>query len=102
MSTVMITLLNTLTINLLALIKNGFSFLQISDDSDKKAPDVKPGLFEVMKSVLSAMIGVQSDENRERDFNKGSAKDYVLVGIIFIIIFIVTLMMVVSSVVDNS
>jgi len=89
--------------NLLVLIKNLFYVIQISDDTDQKKPSqAKPGLFDVVKSVLSAFVGVQSDDNRERDFNKGNASDYIIVGIIFIVIFIITLMMVVSSVVDNA
>jgi hypothetical protein len=39
-------------------------------------------------STLSAAFGVQSSKNRERDFVKGNLKSYVISGIIFVVIFI--------------
>jgi Protein of unknown function (DUF2970) len=41
---------------------------------------------------MSAAFGVQSAANRERDFTCGSAKPYILVGILFTVIFILTLL----------
>ena len=68
---------------------------QDEENKQKKAP----GPLDVMKSVLAAMIGVQSDENRERDFEQGKASHFIIGGIIFVIVFIIVLMNVVSSVV---
>lgn len=48
----------------------------------------KPNLLQVVKSVVSAMIGVQSEKNRERDFKHGSLPAYILVGLTATLIFI--------------
>lgn len=56
------------------------------------------GLLQVLKSVLAAFIGVQSNENRELDFTQGKAIHYIAVGLIVTILFIATLIFVVSMV----
>lgn len=58
----------------------------------------KPTIIQVIKSVLSAAIGVQSEGNRIRDFEQGSLATYVLVGVIFTILFISALIFLVSKV----
>lgn len=58
----------------------------------------RPPLLQVVKTVLSAMIGVQSNANRERDFKSGSLGIYVIVGVVMTIAFISTVMLVVSFV----
>ena len=61
-----------------------------------------PGLFDVVKSVLAAAFGVQSEENRERDFKHGKASHFIAVGIAFTVIFVLVLIAIVSSVVENA
>jgi len=36
----------------------------------------RPSIVEVVKSVLAAAIGVQSDKNRQKDFSQGSLPIY--------------------------
>jgi hypothetical protein len=48
----------------------------------------KPNLLHVVKSVVSAMIGVQSEKNRELDFKHGSLPAYILVGLVATLLFI--------------
>jgi len=55
-----------------------------------------PPLKQVIKSVLAAAIGVQSTENRERDFEGGSLSSYIIVGAIVVLLFILTLVTLVS------
>ena len=55
-------------------------------------------LLQVIKSVLSAMIGVQSQKNREIDFQQGSVKNYVIVGAIAVILFVLLLVSIVALV----
>jgi hypothetical protein len=50
----------------------------------------KPSLLQVVKSVLSAAIGVQSDKNREMDFKHGSLPIYIIAGLILTGIFVFT------------
>lgn len=58
----------------------------------------KPTIIQVVKSVLSAFIGVQSDENRQQDFTQGSLKLYIIGGVIFTIVFVGGLIFLVSAV----
>lgn len=59
----------------------------------------KPSLLHVVKSVLAAAIGVQSDKNREIDFKNGSLSAYVIVGLIATVLFIFALVAIVSLVI---
>jgi len=49
-----------------------------------------PSLFAVFGSVLSAMFGVQSSKNRERDFVRGKPVHYVIIGLVVTLTFILT------------
>lgn len=57
-----------------------------------------PNLLDVVKSVFSAAIGVQSNENRKKDFQHGSLPHYLIVGLIFTVLFILALVFIVNSV----
>ncbi len=49
---------------------------------------------------MAAMLGVQSSKNRERDFNAANPKTYLIIGIIFTVLFILTIVTVVNIVVS--
>ncbi len=57
------------------------------DESENQKPPVVT-LWMVIKSVLAAMFGVQSDKNRERDFTNGKPSQFIIVGLIAVFIFI--------------
>ena len=46
-------------------------------------------LLQVIKSVFAAMIGVQSNENRIKDFKQGSLAAFIIAGLIATVVFIV-------------
>ncbi|MEN8131019.1 MAG: DUF2970 domain-containing protein [Pseudomonadota bacterium] len=56
------------------------------------------GILNVFKSVLSSFFGVQSTKNRERDFTHGKPHQYIIVGLILTVTFILTLWAVVTLV----
>ena len=58
----------------------------------------KPSFLQVVSSILSAAIGVQSTSNRERDFTSGSAKTYIIGGLIFTVLFGLAIVTVVKMV----
>jgi hypothetical protein len=58
----------------------------------------KPSILQVAKSVVAAAIGVQSQKNREQDFQHGSLSAYVIGGVLFTIAFIGVIVFVVSMV----
>lgn len=62
-----------------------------NDDKNKNV-----SFFQVMTSVSAAMFGVQSNKNRERDFNKGKLWHYILGGLIFAAVFIAILVTIVQ------
>lgn len=64
---------------------------------DEKNPG-KPGFFSIVRSTLAAAIGVQSSKNRERDFSQGSPLPFIVAGIIFTVLFILTVVTVVHLV----
>ncbi len=61
----------------------------------------KPSLLHVIKSVLAAAIGVQSDKNREIDFQHGSLRSYIVVGLIATVLFVLAVIAVVSAVIGE-
>lgn len=61
----------------------------------------KPSLLHVVKSVIAAVIGVQSNKNREIDFQHGSLPAYVIVGVIATALFILTIVGIVSAVIGG-
>lgn len=46
------------------------------------------GAFTVLGSVFRAWFGVQTEENRKRDFNAGNPGAFVVAGIIFTLVII--------------
>ena len=55
-------------------------------------------ILRVVQSTLAAAIGVQSKKNRERDFEEGNAGTFIVAGILFTVLFIATIVVVVSAV----
>ncbi|MCF6193597.1 MAG: DUF2970 domain-containing protein [Kangiellaceae bacterium] len=70
----------------------------MKDDQDEKSP----GILAVIGSVLAAMIGIQSEENRERDFTKGDITNYIMVGIVVVAIFVFILIKFVNSLIPDA
>ena len=58
-------------------------------------------MTQVIKSVLAAAVGVQSDENRQKDFEQGSLSTYIIAGLIFTALFVLGLIFLVSTVLGN-
>ncbi len=51
----------------------------------------EPGFWEVTVSVLAAALGVQTSKNRERDFTRGNPLVFIAAGLIFTVVFVLTL-----------
>ncbi|GAB3013255.1 DUF2970 domain-containing protein [Bowmanella dokdonensis] len=62
-------------------------------------PDSKPSWFQIFKSVAASAFGVQSDKNRQQDFAHHSALPFLLVGVLFVVLFVVSLILLVNSLV---
>lgn len=49
-----------------------------------------------MLSVVAALFGVQTERNRQRDFQHGKPALYIAIGFIFIVLFVVSLLVIVN------
>jgi hypothetical protein len=58
----------------------------------------EPGFWQVVMSVLAAGLGVQNSKNRERDFTRGNPLVFIAAGLIFTVLFVLTLIGVVNLV----
>ena len=64
----------------------------MTDSNDNtQDEEVRIGFLQVMKSTLSAFIGVQSNANRERDFKHGKASHFIAMGLLLGLVFVLTL-----------
>ncbi|MGW8227311.1 MAG: DUF2970 domain-containing protein [Gammaproteobacteria bacterium] len=57
-----------------------------------------PSLWQVAKSVLAALLGVQKSENYQRDFQYGKPSQYIFLGLIFVTLFILIIVGIVKLV----
>ena len=57
------------------------------------------GFLNVLKSTLFAACGIQTNTNRERDFEQGKPATFIAAGIIFVVFFILTIIGVVQLVI---
>jgi hypothetical protein len=72
-------------------------------EQEKINTDEKLPLKHIIISVLAAAIGVQSKKNQEKDFtSKGSIVTYIVAGIIFTVVFVITVIAVVKSVLTHT
>ena len=57
-----------------------------------------PSLLSVLGSVMASMFGVQSNRKREEDFTHGKPSQYVIIGLLVTVVFVLTVWGVVSLV----
>ena len=58
----------------------------------------KLSLIQVFSSVLASFFGVQKNETRERDFAHGRTRDFIIVGIVLTLAFILVVLGIVQLV----
>lgn len=67
----------------------------MADNSERK-----PGFWQVVLSVLAAALGVNSRRNQERDFQSSTPMPFIVGGIIFGVIFVLSIALVVMVVLE--
>lgn len=58
--------------------------------------DKAPTLWQVFKSVTASFFGVQKEEIRKRDFTHGSPGQFIVVGLLLTLAFMLTLWLLVK------
>jgi len=56
--------------------------------------------WQTLQSVMFAMVGVQSAKNAKRDMSKGRASHFIALGIVFGILFVLSVALVVTLVLE--
>jgi hypothetical protein len=69
---------------------------QVLESKNGKIP-----FWRVVLSVIQASFGVQSKENRERDFKQGSWVPFVIAALLFTAVFVLVLLFVVRTVLSS-
>jgi uncharacterized membrane protein len=67
-------------------------------DQEKAEQPASLSFWQLVKSTLAAFIGVQSNANRERDFQHGKISQFIWMGLLFGLIFVLTIIGVVQLV----
>ncbi len=53
-------------------------------------------MWSVVKSVLAALLGVQSNQKRQEDFSSGKPAAYIVTGFIVTLLFVIVLVVLAS------
>ena len=61
-------------------------------------PARPPTLWQTVFSVLASFFGVQSHENRVRDFSSGKPMVFIVVAIVLTVVFVLSLVMLVKMI----
>ena len=72
--------------------------------SQQPAPKIRPEeesltLWEVICSVFAAGFGVQSRDNKVRDFSRGKPLQFIAAGLLFTVAFLISLIVLVNVIV---
>jgi hypothetical protein len=57
-----------------------------------------PTLWQVAQSVAAAFFGVQSEQNRQRDFTRGKPGQFIIIGLIATALFVLLMVVIVRLV----
>ncbi len=70
--------------------------------AEKQDRPKKITFFSFIGSIFAAAIGVQSNKNRERDFEHGKFHHFIIGGILFAVLFIFLVIGIVKLVMQNA
>ena len=74
----------------------------MKEESEKQKTPQKLTLWQIICSVFAAAFGVQSNKNRERDFNQAKPSTYIIAGVIFTAFFVLMVIAVVKLVLSQA
>ena len=80
-----------------------FTRIDTVENTPEKADEATQiSFFQLLKSTMSAFIGVQSNANRERDFKYGKISHFIGIGLLFGLLFVCTIIGVVQIVIRTA
>jgi hypothetical protein len=68
------------------------------EQGESKQDDDGLTLMQLIGSALAAGFGVQSSDNRKRDFSRGKPSQFIAIGIIFTVLFVLIMIGIVNLV----
>lgn len=72
-------------------------------DHEEPHEDVRPpGILQIIQSTLAAAFGVQTEKARKRDFTHGRPLPFIIAGVVFTVLFIITLVVIVNVVLRSA
>lgn len=71
-----------------------------TDNLQRTSLSSGPSLIAMILSVLASAFGVQSHKNYERDFNSGQIAGYIIIGIVFVALLVVSLALLVNFIIN--
>lgn len=72
------------------------------NEENNSPDDKKVSIFTIVASLFAGWFGVQTKENRERDFTHGKAHHFIIGGIIFAVLFILFVVGIVKLVMSTA
>ncbi len=60
----------------------------MADKQGKQPSHGGIGWFSIAKSTIAAACGVQTNANRQRDFQHGKPVTFIIAGVVFVVVFI--------------
>jgi hypothetical protein len=83
-------------------IQGSYKARNTLEDETEKDAGSKLRPWQVISSVLAAGLGVQSSKNRKRDFEGGNLVTFAIAGFVFTALFVGTMYLIVSTVLENA
>lgn len=62
----------------------------------------KRSAFKVLQSTLAGLFGIQSEKNRQEDFSSGSATNYIIAGVIGVVLLLIGMNIFVKTIITAS
>ncbi|MDX1693028.1 MAG: DUF2970 domain-containing protein [Ketobacteraceae bacterium] len=75
---------------------------QNGSNDEQEQEQEKISFLSMIQSVVAGIFGVQSDKNRQKDFRKGDASQFIVLGIVATLILMITMIMIVRSVLESA
>ena len=70
--------------------------------SQEKHSKPGTGIKNSVLSAIAALFGIQSNKNRERDFKQGNPLDFIMIGIVTLIVLLFGMALIVKVVLQSN